>query len=80
MRPSRQEAGAPGAEATGGQGGAATDRCVVFRPGMTMEKLEEEAIREVLKDMGGNRRKAAESLGIGERTLYRKIQKYGIQE
>jgi len=47
---------------------------------MTMEELEEEAIRMVLHEVGGNRRKAAESLGIGERTLYRKIQKYGIQE
>ncbi len=77
---SRREAGAPGPDATGGQGNAATDRRVVFRPGMTMEQLEEEAIRAVLKDVGGNRRKVAESLGIGERTLYRKIQKYGIQE
>ncbi len=52
---------------------------VVFRPGMTMETLEHEAIRAVLEEFEGNRRKAAESLGIGERTLYRKIQKYGIE-
>ncbi len=50
----------------------------VFRVGMTMDEMEEEAIRAVLREFNGNRRKAAESLGIGERTLYRKIQKYGI--
>jgi len=53
---------------------------VVFRPGMTMEDLEEEAIRTVLRQTDGNRRKAAESLGIGERTLYRKIKRYEIEE
>jgi DNA-binding NtrC family response regulator len=30
--------------------------------------------------VGGNRRKAAEELEIGERTLYRKIKKYGLEE
>ncbi len=53
---------------------------VIFRPGMTMEDVEREAIRAVLLEVDGNRRKAAKSLGIGERTLYRKIQKYGIEE
>ncbi len=53
---------------------------VLFRPGMTMEDVEREAIRAVLKETDGNRRKAAKSLGIGERTLYRKIQKYEIEE
>jgi len=52
---------------------------VVYRPGMTMDDVEEEAIRLVLEEVGGNRRKAAEQLGIGERTLYRKIKKYGME-
>jgi len=51
---------------------------VQFRAGMTIDDLEEAAIRQVLREVGGNRRLAAEQLGIGERTLYRKIQKYGI--
>jgi len=51
---------------------------VVFRPGMTMDDLEREAIRSALEAVGGNRRKAAEMLDIGERTLYRKISKYGL--
>ncbi|MFC1575694.1 helix-turn-helix domain-containing protein, partial [Gemmatimonadota bacterium] len=53
---------------------------VVFRPGMTMDQMEEQAIRAVLMEVGGNRRKAAEQLEIGERTLYRKIKKYGLED
>jgi transcriptional regulator with PAS, ATPase and Fis domain len=52
---------------------------VVFRPGMTMEDLEREAIAAALASVAGNRRKAAELLQIGERTLYRKISKYGLE-
>ena len=40
--------------------------------------LEREAIVAALKEVGGNRRKAAEMLEMGERTLYRKIKEYGI--
>ena len=39
----------------------------------TIEKLEHQAIVDTLHETGGNRRKAAELLGIGERTLYRKL-------
>jgi two-component system response regulator HydG len=46
---------------------------------MTMEDMEREAIRVALGEVGGNRRKAAERLGIGERTLYRKIQRFGLE-
>jgi len=56
------------------------ERVVVFEPGMTMEDLEREAIRAALAEVRGNRRKAADLLGIGERTLYRKISKYGLEE
>jgi len=52
---------------------------VVYRPGMTMEDLEREAIRAVLGSVDGNRRKAAELLGIGERTLYRKLARYDLE-
>ncbi|HLU26223.1 MAG TPA: sigma-54 dependent transcriptional regulator [Longimicrobiales bacterium] len=51
---------------------------VVYRPGMKMSDLEREAITVALQEVRGNRRKAAEMLGIGERTLYRKIKEYGI--
>ncbi len=53
---------------------------MVFRPGMTMQDLEREAITTALRQVRGNRRRAAEALGIGERTLYRKMKEYGIEE
>jgi DNA-binding NtrC family response regulator len=51
---------------------------VVFRPGMTMEEMERQAVTAALREVEGNRRKAAELLGIGERTLYRKIEKFNL--
>ncbi len=53
---------------------------VVYRPGMTMEDLERAAIAAALVEVRGNRRKAAQMLAIGERTLYRKIKKFGMDE
>lgn len=55
------------------------DGAVVFRAGMTMDDLEREAIVAALAEAAGNRRKAAERLQIGERTLYRKLNKFGIE-
>jgi DNA-binding NtrC family response regulator len=51
---------------------------VVYRAGMTMADVEKAAIEAALRDAGGNRREAAEVLGIGERTLYRKIKAYQL--
>lgn len=51
---------------------------VLYRPGMTMQEIEREAIAAALREVRGNRRKAADLLGIGERTLYRKIKEYEI--
>ena len=53
---------------------------VIYRSGMTMEDLEREAIAAALAEVRGNRRKAAQLLAIGERTLYRKIKKFGLDE
>ncbi len=44
----------------------------------TIEEIEEAAIREALDEVGGNRRRAAERLGMGERTLYDKLKRYGL--
>ena len=54
------------------------DAIVLYRPGMRMDDIERAAIIASLERVGGNRRRAAEDLGIGERTLYRKIKEYGI--
>jgi two-component system response regulator FlrC len=40
--------------------------------------IEREAISQALQSVGGNRRRAAELLGIGERTLYDKIKRYKL--
>ncbi len=53
---------------------------VVYRSGMTMEDMERAAIAAALLEVRGNRRKAAQMLAIGERTLYRKIKKFGMDE
>ena len=50
------------------------------RAGMTMAEIERAAIVHALRETRGNRRKAAESLGIGERTLYRKLREYNLAE
>jgi len=47
--------------------------------GISLEEAEKELIRNTLKMTGGNREQAAEILGIGERTLYRKIKEYGLK-
>jgi DNA-binding NtrC family response regulator len=46
--------------------------------GIRLEQLEKEAIDKTLKMVHGNREQAAKLLGIGERTLYRKIKEYGL--
>ncbi|HEY8256699.1 MAG TPA: sigma-54 dependent transcriptional regulator [Gemmatimonadales bacterium] len=55
------------------------DGAVVYRSGMTMADVEKAAISAALQEYRGNRRRAAEILGIGERTLYRKIKAYQLE-
>jgi transcriptional regulator with PAS, ATPase and Fis domain len=60
---------------------ASTD-IVPLRPrafNLTLEELEKMAIQHALAQHQGNREKAAKQLGIGARTLYRKIKEYGIR-
>lgn len=44
----------------------------------TLDEIEKEAIIQALQRNNGNKRKAAEQLGIAERTIHRKIQDYGL--
>ena len=46
--------------------------------GMPLDELEKQAIIDTLARTGNNREKAAKILGIGERTLYRKIKEYNL--
>ena len=46
--------------------------------GRKLEDVERLFIAETLKLTGGNREQAAELLGIGERTLYRKIKEFQL--
>ncbi|HVS73495.1 MAG TPA: sigma-54 dependent transcriptional regulator [Phycisphaerae bacterium] len=48
--------------------------------GKNLADLEKQAIEETLSSVQGNREQAAKILGIGERTLYRKIKEYGLKE
>jgi two-component system response regulator HydG len=47
--------------------------------GVGLDRLEKEAIRQTLALTGGNREQTANLLGIGERTLYRKLKEYGLR-
>ncbi|MHC4477823.1 MAG: sigma-54-dependent transcriptional regulator [Planctomycetota bacterium] len=46
--------------------------------GVSLNELEKQAIVETLAKTKGNREQAAKILGIGERTLYRKIKEYDL--
>lgn len=45
---------------------------------MTLEEMEKTMIENSLRRFDGNRRLAAQALGISERTLYRKIKEYDL--
>jgi DNA-binding NtrC family response regulator len=46
--------------------------------GMTLEELEREHMRRVLNQVKGDKVKAAQILGIHLSTLYRKVQRYRL--
>ncbi len=56
-----------------GQGARAVE------PVRSLKELEKEAIQRALARVRGNRRQAAGLLGISARTLYRKIDEYGLR-
>jgi DNA-binding NtrC family response regulator len=50
----------------------------VSTAGLTMDEIERRAIEDALERTGGNRTQAAEMLGIGLRTLQRKLKEYRV--
>jgi len=63
------------AAAADGEAGGTPLSSLVGRP---LDDVERMFIAETLKFTGGNREEAASMLGIGQRTLYRKIDKYQL--
>jgi DNA-binding NtrC family response regulator len=47
---------------------------------LNLSDMEREVIRKALNKFGNNLTKAAEELGIGRTTLYRKMEEYGLSE
>ncbi len=73
------DAGGAALEERGARGGKQAG-AVVYEAGMTMADVERATIEAALRQTRGNRRKAADILGIGERTLYRKLKEYEVVE
>jgi two-component system response regulator AtoC len=44
-----------------------------------VEEAERQLIVQALKEMDGNRTKAAKKIGISRRTLHRKLKEYGLE-
>lgn len=52
----------------------------IIEKSMSLQDLEKESIKKALERHKGKRKAAAEELKISERTLYRKIKEYGLEE
>jgi len=52
---------------------------VSAKPGSRIKDVEKALIRQTLEHVNGNRKKAARVLGIGERTLYRRMKEYNLR-
>lgn len=62
-----------------GSGVEVNDSVLSASSTLSLDQLEKQAIRNALRIHGGNREAAAKMLGIGERTLYRKLKEYGLK-
>jgi len=61
------------------RGAADLSKIIVVCPGMTVEEAEKQLIIQALKEMEGNRTKAADKIGMSRRTIHRKIKQYGLE-
>jgi len=62
-----------------GIGSSDEERAVRVPVGSTLEDAEKILIRETLAAQGGNKSRTAEILGIGRKTLYQKMEEYGLE-
>jgi DNA-binding NtrC family response regulator len=64
------------------RGAADVTKVQVVRPGVTMtvEEAERQLIIQALKEMKGNRTKAAAKIGMSRRTLHRKLKTYNLED
>jgi len=46
---------------------------------LNLSNIERQMLEKALERNGGNRKKAAQELGISDRTLYRRIKQYGLE-
>lgn len=46
---------------------------------LNLNDLSRQMLEKALERNGGNRKKAAQELGISDRTLYRRIKQYGLE-
>jgi DNA-binding NtrC family response regulator len=56
-----------------------TDDHISIPIGVSMNEAEKEIIKATLTYCKGNKSKAAELLGIGRKTLHRKVQEYHLE-
>ena len=56
------------------------DESEIIEESFSLQKKEEDMIRKALEKHKGRRKNASIDLGVSERTLYRKIKEYGIEQ
>ena len=61
-----------------GRGAGDAGGPVSYPDGMGMEEIEKEVIRIALARTGGNKKRAAEKLGMSLRTFHRKVKEFGL--
>jgi DNA-binding NtrC family response regulator len=59
--------------------GASTAPVRQLGPNMDLDTLNKLHVEETYKRLGGNKARTARALGVGRRTLYRLLEKYGIE-
>ena len=47
---------------------------------LNLDNIERQMLEKALERNGGNRKKAATELGISDRTLYRRLKQYGLDD